>query len=98
MEENGWARAVKGLGNLIAQSARAAGVNKSAHGLRKSRLTAIAEAGGTAHAIMAWGGHQTLQEAERYTRVAHLKRLVMGEERKENGVSPVTPDTKTAKK
>lgn len=98
LEVNGKVRSVKGLGNLIAGSARAAGINKSAHGLRKSRLTAIAEAGGTAHAIMAWGGHQTLQEAERYTRAAQLKGLVMGERQTGNGVSHAVPDTKRAKK
>lgn len=98
LEANGKVRSVKGLGNLIADSARTAGISKSAHGLRKSRLTAIAEAGGTAHAIMAWGGHQTLQEAERYTRAAQLKKLVMGDEHTGNGVSPVIPDTKTEKK
>ena len=97
IEANGKVRSVKGLGNLIAESARAAGISKSAHGLRKSRLTAIAEAGGSAHAIMAWGGHQTLQEAERYTRAAQLKKLVMCDEQMGNGVSPVIPDTKTAK-
>lgn len=98
LEANGKVRSVKGLGNLIAKSAQAAGVKKSAHGLRKSRLTAIAEAGGTAHAIMAWGGHQTLQEAERYTRAAQLKKLVMADRQIENNVSPSIPDTKTAKK
>lgn len=98
LEANGKVRSVKGLGNLIAQSARTAGISKSAHGLRKSRLTAIAEAGGTAHAIMAWGGHQTLQEAERYTRAAQLKKLVMGGEHMRDGVSPAIPDTKMVKK
>ncbi|MBL3597700.1 tyrosine-type recombinase/integrase [Rhodovulum sulfidophilum] len=97
LEANGKVRSVKGLGNLIAESARTAGISKSAHGLRKSRLTAIAEAGGTAHAIMAWGGHQTLQEAERYTRAAQLKKLVMGDEHIENSVSLEIRDTKTAK-
>lgn len=67
-------------------------------GLRKYRLTAIAEAGGSAHAIMAWGGHQTLVEAEHYTRAADRRRLVMGAEQGGNVVSPRSPDTKTAKK
>ncbi|WP_154336259.1 tyrosine-type recombinase/integrase [Paracoccus sp. S-4012] len=73
-------RSVKGLGNLIADAAREAGIEKSAHGLRKARLTMAAEAGATAHAIMAWGGHKSLAEAERYTRQASLKRLVTGQE------------------
>jgi integrase/recombinase XerD len=97
LEARGRVRSVKGLGNLISQSARKAGIEKSAHGLRKARLTAIAEAGGSAHAIMAWGGHQSLQEAERYTREANRKRLVMGTEQPVNVVSPADLDTKTAK-
>jgi hypothetical protein len=67
------------LSNLISEAARDAGVKKSAHGLRKARLTRIAEKKGTAHAIMAWGGHATLSEAERYTKAANLRGLVMGE-------------------
>ena len=97
-QAQGRVRSVKGLGNVISDAARDAGVKKSAHGLRKSRLTAIAEARGTSHAIMAWGGHQSLAEAERYTRAAERKRLIMDEEHDENVVSPLEPDTKTAKK
>lgn len=70
-------RSIKGLGNVVSTAARAAGlVDRSAHGLRKSRLTMIAEAGGSAHAIMAWGGHKTLAEAQRYTEAAEMRRLV----------------------
>jgi integrase len=86
------------LGKLIATAARAAKIEKTAHGLRKSRLSAIAESGGSAHAIMAWGGHQTLAEAERYTRSADRKRLVMGAEQHVNVVSSQVGDTKTAKR
>jgi integrase/recombinase XerD len=39
----------------------------SAHGVRKSTSTALAEAGATPHEIMAITGHQTLEEVERYT-------------------------------
>lgn len=79
LETHGQARSIKGLGNLIAQSAREAGlVNRTAHGLRKSRLTMIAECRGTAHSIMAWGGHKTLDEVEEYTRSAAMKLLVVG--------------------
>ncbi|MBL3552521.1 hypothetical protein [Rhodovulum sulfidophilum] len=48
-------------------------------------------------ATMAWRGHQTLQEAERYTCAAQLKKLVMGDEHIENIVSLEIRDTKTAK-
>ncbi|VDS07527.1 Tyrosine recombinase XerC [Paracoccus haematequi] len=74
-------RSVKGLGNLIADAARDAGlIDRTAHGLRKARLTAIAEAGGTSHAIMAWGGHASLAEVEHYTRAAKMRRLVSREQ------------------
>ena len=67
------------LSNLISDAAKAAGIlGRSSHGLRKYRLTAIAEAGGSAHAIMAWGGHASLSEAERYTRSASRKALIRG--------------------
>ncbi len=40
------------------------------HGLRKAAGRRLAEAGCTAHEIMAVLGHKTLTEAERYTREA----------------------------
>ncbi|GHC12776.1 integrase/recombinase [Gemmobacter nanjingensis] len=89
----GKARSIKGLSNLISDAAVLAGiVGRSAHGLRKYRLTAIAEAGGTAHAIMAWGGHTTLSEAERYTRAANRKAMIIGAEQEQNAVN-AAPDT-----
>lgn len=75
----GKARTPKGLSNLISTAAKKAGVQKSAHGLRKSRLTFIAEAGGSTGAIMSWGGHVTMAEAQRYTDKAERKRLLIGE-------------------
>lgn len=86
--ETGRARSIKGLGNVINNAARDAGLdNRTAHGLRKARLTMIAECGGSAHAIMAWGGHKTLAEAQRYTQAAEMKRLVMGTEQEQNKVN-----------
>lgn len=73
----GKTRTKKGLSNAISDGARKAGVGKSAHGLRKARLTRIAEAGGSAHAIMSWGGHKTLSEAQEYIQTADRRRLVM---------------------
>lgn len=85
---HGRVRSVKGLGSVISDGARAAGLSeRTAHGLRKSRLTMIAEAGGSAHAIMAWGGHKSLSEAQRYTDSASKKRLVLGPEQEQNAVS-----------
>jgi integrase len=45
------------------------------HGLRKAAGRRLAEAGCTAHEIMAVLGHKTLTEAERYTRQADQMRL-----------------------
>ena len=47
------------------------------HGLRKAAGRRLAEAGCTAHEIMAVLGHKTLTEAERYTREADQGRLAM---------------------
>ena len=47
------------------------------HGLRKAAGRRLAEAGCTAHQIMAVLGHKTLTEAERYTREADQGRLAI---------------------
>lgn len=72
-------RSRDGLSNLISAAARP-GI--SAHGLRKSRLTAIAEAGGSANAIMSWGGHKSLSEAEEYVKTADRKSVLLRTEQK----------------
>jgi enterobacteria phage integrase len=48
------------------------------HGLRKAAGRRLAEAGCTAHEIMAVLGHKTLAEAERYTRDADQSQLATG--------------------
>lgn len=86
----GRTRSSKALGGLIREAAAAAGLDgKSAHGLRKARAVALAEAGATVHQIVAWTGHQTLKEAERYTKAADRRRAVMGQEQEQN--TPNTP-------
>lgn len=81
LEANGRVRSVKGLGNTINEAARGAGLeDRTAHGLRKARLSLIAEHGGTAHAIMAWGGHKSLNEVQHYTTSATMRGLVTGVE------------------
>lgn len=74
----GAGRSAKALGTLIQFACEKAGVDKSAHGLRKARATALAEGGATTHQIAAWTGHATLQEVEHYTREADRRRAVMG--------------------
>jgi integrase/recombinase XerD len=88
LETQGRARSFKGLSNTISRSAATAGIiGKSAHGLRATRLTMIAESGGSAHAIMTWGGHKTLTEAEQYTRKADRRKVLLGTEHKPNPVN-----------
>lgn len=66
---HGKSRSVKAAGQWFAAKARAAGIyGRSAHGLRKSRARALAEAEGTSVQIGAWTGHESLSEIERYIR------------------------------
>lgn len=64
-----------GFGNWFRERCDEAGLPKdcAAHGLRKAAARRLAEAGCTAHEIMAITGHRTLAEAERYTRAADQK-------------------------
>lgn len=76
---HGRTRSEKALGTAIRESARAAGIEKSAHGLRKARAVALADAGATTHQIGAWTGHESLKEIEHYTIEANRRKAVMGE-------------------
>ena len=65
-----------GFGNWFADCVRAAGlVDLSAHGLRKAAARRLAEAGCSAHEIMAITGHRSLKEVDVYTRAADQERL-----------------------
>jgi integrase len=66
-----------GFGNWFRDQCNAAGISKSAHGLRKAGATRLAEAGATDHEIMAWGGWKTLAEVKRYTEAANRRRLAL---------------------
>lgn len=81
-----------GFGNWFREMCRTAGLPErcSAHGLRKATGRRLAEAGCTAHEIMAVLGHRTLQEAERYTRAASQSRLA------HSGMSRIDPGTKVS--
>jgi integrase/recombinase XerD len=81
----GQTRSHKALGHLIHDAARAAQVERSAHGLRKSRLTSLAERGATTQQIMSWGGHASMSEVEHYTRSAARRAAVIGTETREAG-------------
>lgn len=78
---HGKARSEKAFSSWFADAASTAGLEgKSAHGLRKSRAEALAEAGATAHQIAAWTGHESLSEVQRYARSADRKRILSGVE------------------
>lgn len=47
----------------------------SAHGIRKATATTLAENAATPHEIMSITGHQTLEEVERYTKAARMRRM-----------------------
>lgn len=65
-----------GFGNRMRQWCNDAGLPQcSAHGLRKAGATRAADAGATAHQLMALFGWTTLEQAEVYTRSADRKRL-----------------------
>lgn len=68
---------VDGFSQWIRDAITAAGLplDCQPHGLRKAAGRRLAEAGCTAHEIMAVLGHKTLTEAERYTRDADQARL-----------------------
>lgn len=65
-----------GFGNWFRSACRQAGVpERSAHGLRKSAATRLADAGCTEAQIKAVTGHQTSKEVERYTKARDQRLL-----------------------
>lgn len=65
------------LGNAFRKWRTAAGLPNgcTAHGLRATRATDLANEGKTAHQIMAITGHKSLSEVQRYTKAADQERL-----------------------
>lgn len=79
--EHGKARSDRASNSWFADAAAAAGIiGKSAYGMRKARVIAIAEAGTTAHQIPAWTGHESLSEVQRYSKAADRRRILSGME------------------
>jgi integrase len=84
------------VGNNFREAARAAGVDKSPHGIRKAAATHAADNGATEaelEAIFGWVGGQM---ASHYTREANRKKLAKGAmsklERGETGTSMLPPE------
>lgn len=64
-----------GFGNWFRAACDAAGLDVSAHGLRKRAAIRMAEAGATNAQIKAWTGHRTDSEVTRYIRDASQAKL-----------------------
>lgn len=82
-----------GFGNWFREQAEAAGLKgRAAHGLRKAALTALAEAGCTAHQIKAISGHSNLAEVQLYTasadQAALAEEAIAKLERRTKSVNP----------
>jgi integrase len=90
---------VDGFSRFMRDAITAAGLPLGCqpHGLRKTLGRLLADAGATAHDIMAALGHTTLAEAERYTREADRRRggaraVVKLDEHRANRTSPNRSD------
>jgi integrase len=88
----GSAFSVKGFQQFVSAAIGEAGLPArcKAHGLRKAAARRLAEAGCSAHEIMAVTGHKTLSEVERYTRMASQERLnaaAMAKQLENNGLA-----------
>lgn len=68
-------RSAASFGNWFGKACKAAGVPGRAHGLRKAGATIAADAGASAHELMAMFGWKRLAEAELYTEAANRRRL-----------------------
>ncbi len=75
VSEHGRPFTVASFGNWFSARCREAGVEKSAHGLRKLSATLAANGGATAHQLKAQFGWSKLEQAEVYTASANRTRL-----------------------
>lgn len=83
------------FGNKFRDWCRTAGlVDRSAHGLRKYFSANLAEHGASDREIMAFTGHRTAKEVDRYTRSANQKRLADAAGRKLSA-GEIVPPTNT---
>ena len=65
----------RGFSKWFVKQCERAGLQLSAHGLRKAACRRLAEAGCSANEIAAISGHASLREVERYTRAADQARM-----------------------
>lgn len=95
--DQGRPRSHKSLGTLIITAAREAKVQKSAHGLRKTRAVALAEGGASELQIAAWTGHRSLSEVQHYTKAMARKLAVMGTKQNRNSANNTDQSAKSEK-
>jgi site-specific recombinase XerD len=90
---DGLPRSEKAFGASFKKDVLAAGLpdDLSAHGLRKARMSALAELGWTHFQIMSWTGHETLAEVQRYTKAANRRRVLSRPDREQDSGKSVEP-------
>lgn len=76
--KHGAARSPKAAGQWLAEATRAAGVDKSAHGVRKLLAAYMAEHGAIVGQRMAILGHDTTAQAQDYAKSADARRIISG--------------------
>jgi integrase/recombinase XerD len=87
---HGRPRSHKAAGHVLAEACRKIGLDRAAHGLRKARAAALAEAGATPSQIGAWTGHRSLAEIAHYTAEMDRRGAVRGvEHEQDTGPVPV---------
>jgi integrase len=74
----GGSRSPKAAGQWFAQAARTAGIQKTAHGVRKLLASYMAEHGATDGQRMAILGHDTTSQAQDYAKSADARRIISG--------------------
>lgn len=72
----GRTRSQKSASQWFSAACRAAGLDLSAHGIRKGRATVFRENGATEDQRMAVLGHETQEEANAYSKSADLRRVI----------------------
>ena len=83
--QGGRTRSAKGAVTMMLKACTEAGIDATAHGLRKTRAASIIEGGGTSSQSAAWTGHQSLKLAQHYQREFDRKGAVMGIAQNEPG-------------
>lgn len=73
--KGGRPRVKEGFGTWFREACRAAGVTKSAHGIRKLSARLVAEGGASEETLMAWFGWKSIGMSQVYTRAANKAKL-----------------------